>query len=248
MISQTVSNMINTEFKSVIELIKAFPDQQTCINHLEQMRWNDNVVSPFDETSKVYKCAGNKYKCKNTGKYFNVCTATLFDNTKIELQTWFLAIFLITAHKKDISSLQLSRGLNITQKTAWFLLHRIHNCFGIEPQENDDDNKLGGEGEKIAVDETFVGGKNKNRHADKKIENSQGRSFKDKTPFIGIIQNATTKTIVRQHKIIPELAVTEKIVLKPAIVKCVVAADTSSDSLQPAIEAIVKYGSVVSIR
>jgi len=237
--------MINIEFKSVIELVRSFPDEQTCINHLETMRWNGNVVSPFDETSKVYKCAGNKYKCKNTGKYFNVRTGTLFDNTKIELQTWFVAIFLITTHKKGISSLQLSRDLNITQKTAWFLLHRIRNCFGIEPQQNDGDAKLGGEGENIAVDETFVGGKNKNRHADKKVENSQGRSFKDKTPVIGIIQNAQTQIVERPHKVIANRTVKEKIVKAPAIVKCVIAADTSGQSLKPAIEAIVKHGSVV---
>src|ERR1700712_903713 len=113
--------MINLEFKSIRELIAAFPDEQTCINHLETLRWNGNVVSPFDEASKVYKCAGNKYKCKNTGKYFNVRTATLFDNTKVELATWFLAIYLITGHKKGISSLQLAKDLNVTQKTAWFM-------------------------------------------------------------------------------------------------------------------------------
>lgn len=172
--------MINIEFKSVIELIKAFPDEQTCINHLEQLRWNGNVISPFDETSKVYKCAGNKYKCKNTGKYFNVRTATLFDNTKIPLQTWFVAIYLITGHKKGISSLQLARDLNVTQKTAWFMNHRIRNCFGI-----DNDTTLDNE---VEIDESFVGGKNKNRHSSKKVENSQGRSFKDKTPVLGMVE------------------------------------------------------------
>ena len=124
--------MINIEFNSIGELIASFPDEQTCINHLEQLRWNGNVVSPFDETSKVYKCAGNKYKCKNTGKYFNVRTSTLFDNTKIELQTWFIAIHLITKHKRGISSLQLSKDLHITQKTAWFMLQRLRNYFGME--------------------------------------------------------------------------------------------------------------------
>lgn len=153
--------MINIEFKSIRELLKAFPDEQTCINHLEQLRWNGNVVSPFDATSKVYKCAGNKYKCKNTGKYFNVRTATLFDNTKIELQTWFVAIFLLTGHKKGISSLQLSRDLNVTQKTAWFMAQRIRNCFGLNDTDNED-GKLGGGGQIVEVDETYVGGKMKN--------------------------------------------------------------------------------------
>src|SRR5690242_15988034 len=121
--------MLNRDFNSIIELIKAFPDEQACIEHLEQLRWEGNPVSPFDPTSKVYKCAGNKYKCKNTGKYFNVRTATLFDNTKVELQKWFLAIYIATSHKKGISSMQLAKDIDVTQKTAWFMLHRIRNCF-----------------------------------------------------------------------------------------------------------------------
>jgi len=172
--------MINTDFNSIIELLKVFPDEQSCIEHLEILRWNGYVVSPFDATSKVYKCKGNKYKCKNTGKYFNVKTDTMFDNTKIELQKWFLAIWLVTSHKKGISSLQLSRDLDVTQKTAWFILHRIRRCFGIE-NNNDLDNN-------VEVDETYVGGKNKNRHKNKKVKGSQGRSAKDKTPVVGMVE------------------------------------------------------------
>ncbi|WP_416445337.1 IS1595 family transposase [Leeuwenhoekiella sp. A16] len=168
--------MFNKEVKSVLDLIKAFPDEQSCIDHLEQLRWNEQVVSPFDSTSKVYNCKGNRYKCKNTGKYFNVKTNTLFDNTKMELQKWFLAIWLVTSHKKGISSLQLGRDLDITQKSAWFMLQRIRNCFGI-----DNDTKLDNE---VEADETFVGGKNKNRHANKK---TQGTSD-DKTPVVGMVE------------------------------------------------------------
>ena len=67
---------------------------------------------------------------KNQGKYFNVKTGTLFDNTKIPLQKWFLAVWLVTSHKKGISSIQLSKDIGVTQKTAWFMLQRIRNCFG----------------------------------------------------------------------------------------------------------------------
>ena len=172
--------MINKDFNSILELLAAFPDEQTCIDHLEELRWGGYVVSPFDSTSKVYKCKNNRYRCKNTGKYFNVKTATLFDNTKIELRKWFLSIWLVTSHKKGISSLQLSKDISVTQKTAWFILQRIRKCFGIE-----NDNSLDNH---VEVDETYVGGKNKNRHNSKKVEQAQGRSLKDKAPVVGMVE------------------------------------------------------------
>ncbi len=167
--------MINQDFNSILELVQAFPDQQSCMDHLEQLRWNGNVVSPFDATSKVYDCKGNKYKCKNTGKYFNVKTNTIFDNTKLPLQKWFLAIWLVTSHKKGISSIQLGRDLNITQKSAWFMLSRIRQCFGM------DNDQMEGE---IEADEAYIGGKNKNRHADKKVKGTTD----DKAPVLGMVQ------------------------------------------------------------
>jgi len=172
--------MINKEFNSILELIQTFSDEQTCIDHLTEMRWKGNVVSPFDPESKVYVCKGNKYKCKNTGKYFNVKTATLFDNSKVKLQTWFIAIWLITGHKKGIASTQLAKELGVTQKTAWFMLQRIRACFGV-----DDDSKIG-QDFPVEADETYIGGKNKNRHEDKKIKNDSGH--KSKTTIVGMIE------------------------------------------------------------
>lgn len=174
--------MINKDFNSLIELIETFPDDQSCIDHLTVLRWNGEIVSPFDEKSKVYFCKDNKYRCKNTGKYFNVKTDTLFHNSNISLQKWFLAIWLVTSHKKGISSVQLSKDIGITQKSAWHMLQKIRACFG---EANDNTEMLSGE---VEVDETYVGGKNKNRHADKKFKYSQGRSYKDKTPVFGVMQ------------------------------------------------------------
>lgn len=138
------------------------------------------ILSPFDPDSVVYQCKGHKYRCKNTGKYFNVKTGTLFEGSKISLKKWFMAVWMTLSHKKGVSSCQLSRDIGVTQKTAWFMLHRIRVCFAFE-----NDSELSGI---VEVDETFVGGKNKNRHKDKKVKKCQGRSFKDKTPVIGMIE------------------------------------------------------------
>ena len=172
--------MINQDFNSILELINTFPDEETCILHLENLRWNGHVVSPFDAYSKVYKCANNRYRCKETGKYFNVKTSTLFDNTKVKLQKWFIAIWLVTSHKKGISSLQLARDIRVTQKTAWFMLQRIRACFDIDSDEKLDNT--------VEIDKTYVDGKNKNRHTVKKVPHSQGRSTKDKTAVIGMVE------------------------------------------------------------
>ncbi|QGN21665.1 IS1595 family transposase [Elizabethkingia anophelis] len=172
--------MIGQNIKSVFELIQIFSSEQDCIDYLETLRWSKVPVSPFDPTSKVYKCKNNQYRCKSTGKYFNVKTDTMFENSKISLRKWFLAIWLVTAHKKGISSIQLSKDIGTTQKTAWFMLQRIRACFGIE-----NSNELEGV---VECDETFIGGKNKNRHKDKKVPHSQGRSFKDKVPVMEMLQ------------------------------------------------------------
>jgi transposase-like protein len=146
--------MLGKEYKSILELLKAFPNEQACIDYLETLRWNGDIISPFDSTSKVYRCKGNKYFCNNTGKYFNVKTKTIFENTKIELQKWFVAIYIVTSHKKGVSSLQLSKDIDVTQKTAWFMLQRIRNYFGIS-----DNDQLDNE---VEIDETFVGGRGRN--------------------------------------------------------------------------------------
>lgn len=170
-----------SKFNSLIELLETFPNEESCIIYLEKLRWkNGKIKSPFDEKSKVYNLGNHRYMCKNTQKIFNVKVGTIFHGTKLSLRKWFMAMWLVSSHKKGISSLQLSRDLKITQKTAWYILQKIRTCFICKNQ-----GKLSGE---VECDETFVGGKNKNRHSDKKVRNSQGRSFIDKTPVFGMLQ------------------------------------------------------------
>ena len=195
------------EFKSISDLLAVFPSEQTIINYLEKSRWNDKVISPYDPNSKVYKCANNWYKCKNTKRFFNVKTGTTFANTKLKLRDWFVATYLFTSHKKGISSCQLAKDLNITQKSAWYLLDDLRSNL---KQSNFIKDMLK---DFVEIDETFIGGKNGNRHKNKKVPNSQGRSWKDKVPVLGILerggnliaqvvsntQQGTIEPIIREH-------------------------------------------------
>ncbi len=167
------------EFKSIFDLPKAFPTEQSCIDHLEKLQWNDNPVSPFDPTSRVYECAGNKYKCKTTGKYFNIRTATIFNNTKIPLQKWFMALYVFSSHKKGISSHQLAKDISVTQKTAWFLLHRLRYGF-------DHPNFKAVVGNAVEIDECGIGGQSYYKHSNKKIKNVEGATISGKTSVIGL--------------------------------------------------------------
>lgn len=125
--------MINNAFGSTIEILAAFPDETSCISHLEWLRWNGNVVSPFDSFSKVYPCKNNRYRCRNSGKYFNARTGTIFQNSRIPLRKWFIAIWMVTRQQK-ITSVTLAQELGLTQKTAWYMLQRIKKYLSFQAQ------------------------------------------------------------------------------------------------------------------
>jgi len=170
-----------SQFKSLFEFLKSSPSEQDCIEYYEQLRWKGNPVSPYDPTSKVYPCANNWYKCKNTGKRFNVRTGTVFRNSNIPLQKWFLALCLYVSHNNCISSYQLAKHISISQPSAWFVLHRLRHISDCPIFKEMLKNV-------VEIDETFIGGKNKNRHWDKKVPHSQGRNWKDKIPVLGMLE------------------------------------------------------------
>lgn len=125
--------MISEEYSNKEAIIQAFPDETACINHLERLRWDGFVTSPFDPISTVYSCKGGRYRCRNTGKYFNAKTGTIFYNSKIELQKWFIAIWLLGKTDKPMTSVQLGKELDLTQKSAWYMIQRIKTHLGLEP-------------------------------------------------------------------------------------------------------------------
>lgn len=209
------------EFKTFTQMMIALPDETACRNYLEQMRWNGEPVCPhcgsINKDHYKLKTKGEfkgLYKCKEKEcrKRFTVTVGTMFEGSHAPLRTWFIAMYIFSSHKKGISSIQLGKDLGITQKTAWFMLHRIREAFGSKP-------KIQFSGV-IQADETFIGGKNKNRHAHKKVKESQGRSVKDKTPVFGLIRNGNE-------------------------VYTAVVPDTKATTLRPVINEMVSKGSIV---
>lgn len=142
-------------------------------------------------TNRGFKCAD-----KTCYKKFSVTVGTIYENSKISLRIWFAAIYLCTSSKKGISSYTISRQLGVTQKTAWFVLHRIREMLREKAPIMLVD--------EVQIDETYIGGLEKNKHASKRNKNAQGRSDK-KTPVFGLLQTNgavvlhAAPIIARQH-------------------------------------------------
>lgn len=168
-------------FKTLLECLDFFKDEETCRAYLEQQRWGGTPACPFCGVVNPYK-TNRGFKCRNKAchKKFSVTVGTVYENSKIPLHIWFAAIYLGTSSKKGISSLQTSRQLGITQKTAWFLNHRVREMLREKAPQ-----MLTGT---VQIDESYVGGKETNKHASKRIKGEKGRSSDIKTPVIGIVE------------------------------------------------------------
>lgn len=108
-----------------------FPTEKACLDYLEAVRWNGIIVSPFSISGKVYECKNGKYRCQDTSRYFSAKTGTIFHNSRISLRTWFRAIWIMQENP-TITSVQLSKDLGLTQKTAWLMQQKIRKQLGLK--------------------------------------------------------------------------------------------------------------------
>lgn len=167
-------------FKSILEFQKHFNTDDKCREFLESQRWGDTPCCVECGSVKVTRLKdGKRFQCNEKGcrKQFSVTVGTVAENTKIPLTKWFLAMYILSNHSKGISSLQLASWIDVTQKTAWFLNHRIREMLGDNNPE-----LLSGI---VEVDETYVGGSVSNKPLSKR--NIKGGTS-HKTMVVGAVQ------------------------------------------------------------
>lgn len=171
---------------NLLTIFSRFPDQEACIEHLENVRWGDAPYCPFCGSTTVARKADSgrvgRWNCHGCNSSFNVLSGSIMEKTKLPLQKWFLAIGLIVNAKKSVSSHQLARDLDLNQKSAWYMQQRIRAAM------------LTSEGALlqgiIEADETYLGGKprHKNRRDDDDFSGKRGRGASTKVPVMGAVE------------------------------------------------------------
>jgi len=169
------------QFRTLADLYHTFSDNQIALDHFKTIRWRNGEFCPYCGNVEVYTLKTNRYQCKECRNTFSILVGTIFENTKLPLRVWFGAIWLLTNHPKGIASTTLARDLGITQKSAWFLLHRLRHAARTQSFNK----PLVGT---VEVDETYVGGKSSNRHKNERRKRKGKAGVVNKTPVIGAVQ------------------------------------------------------------
>jgi len=172
-----------SEPKSLQEAIVYFSNPDNCLSYLVARRWPKGVVCPtcgsekvsFSASRRIWQCGSHHAK-----RQFSVKVGTIFEDSPIGLDKWLAATWMLTNCKNGISSYEVARAIGVTQKSAWFMLHRVRLAL-----QDESFGKVSGE---VEVDETFIGGKARNMHADKRAIRITSTGMKDKVPVVGILQ------------------------------------------------------------
>src|ERR1700723_2092245 len=165
------------------EAIVYFSDATNCREYVVARRWADGVTCPRCGSKSVkFLEKYNRWQCgaRHASRQFTAKTGTIFEDSPLGLDKWLMAMWQIVNCKNGISSYEIARATGVTQKTAWFMDHRIRVALGMESPD-----KLSGH---VEADETFIGGKARNMHAGKRAARITGRGGNDKTAVIGILE------------------------------------------------------------
>ncbi len=182
--------------KTLQQIIQHFSDEQVCIDAVARMRWPNGAECPACAAKEPYYLKTQKrWKCRDCRRQFSVKLGTIFEDSPIPLQKWLPALWMLVNCRNGISSYEISRALGVSQKSAWFMLHRLRLVL-----QNGNVGKFGGPGSEIESDETFVGGKAKNMHASRRAQFKAAReasmndaSYVNKTIVWGVLDREQRK-------------------------------------------------------
>lgn len=174
------------------EAVLYFADPTNCREYLVAHRWPDGVTCPRCGSKKVlFQAKYNRWQCgsKHDLRQFTAKTGTIFEESPLGLDKWLMAMWMVVNCKNGVSSYEIAKAVGVTQKSAWFMDHRIREALGMASK-----NKLTGE---VEADETFIGGKARNMHIAKRQRRITGTGGKDKTAVMGILERGgQVRTIV----------------------------------------------------
>ncbi len=170
--------------KTLQQAIRYFSEEQVCVDTVAGLRWPRGPVCPkCGRKQHYYLASQRRWKCKNCARQFSVKVGTIFEDSPLPLDKWLCALWMLVNCKNGVSSYEVHRALGITQKSAWFVLHRLRLAL-----QHGSLVKIGGDGTEVEVDETFVGGKARNMHMDVRKRRITGTGYTNKAIAFGMLE------------------------------------------------------------